>query len=541
MESGDIRRPHRGARRRRLGAILSLTLLTAGASAGLAAPAPRLDFTPVELDLARALAPDPGLAAFYGARGLRPIFTAPEAAAQRDALIAAVETAPAHGLPPARYDAAGLAAARDRADGATELAFAHSFSAWAHDLGGGLIADPRKIDSGIKREVLRRPLDTLLTEFAQSADPAAVLAALAPADPRYRALSEALVAQGALVVPGGVPRVAAPALRPGATGPDVTALRARLTALGIEAGAGDSYDAALTEAVAAYQEKVGLGADGVAGPRTLARLHQGAGPRARALMLSLERMRWLSGHDLRARHVWVNLPDFTARVRENGREVFATRVVIGKAEDNFRTPEFSDRMEYLVVNPRWNVPRSITVKEYLPRLQANPNAVAHLDIVDGRGKVIPRSAINFGKYTAATFPYRMQQKPSDDNALGQVKFIFPNPWNIYLHDTPTRHLFDRSVRAYSHGCIRVGRPADLAQVLLSVQSADPGAVYQKALRSGKESWLHLEPEVPVHLVYFTLLPDDDGKLHSWPDIYGRDAALWAALKKAGLASGEGER
>jgi murein L,D-transpeptidase YcbB/YkuD len=240
-------------------------------------------------------------------------------------------------------------------------------------------------------------------------------------------------------------------------------------------------------------------------------------------------MRWMAGQDLNARHVWVNLPEYNARIMENGREVFETRTVIGKANQEFETPEFTENMQFLVVNPRWNVPRSITVKEYLPRLQANRNAVGHLDVVDSAGRVIGRDRIDFRKYTAANFPYRMRQKPSDDNALGVVKFMFPNPWNIYLHDTPTKHLFNNETRAYSHGCIRIGRPIDLAHELLAGQVGNPEATFQKALRSGQESFLNLRQPIPVHLVYFTAFPDADGQIRRFPDIYGRDAQVHAAL------------
>ena len=156
------------------------------------------------------------------------------------------------------------------------------------------------------------------------------------------------------------------------------------------------------------------------------------------------------------------------------------------------------------------------------------------DIVDGRGNVVARDRIDFGRYTAANFPYRMRQKPSDDNALGLVKFIFPNQWNIYLHDTPSKHLFGETTRAYSHGCIRIGDPFDLAYALLSQQSSNPEGVFQRALATGDEKWLKLTPTVPVHLVYFTAMADPDGQIRFYKDVYGRDAKVWEALGKAGL-------
>ncbi|MBL8563546.1 MAG: L,D-transpeptidase family protein, partial [Gemmobacter sp.] len=193
-------------------------------------------------------------------------------------------------------------------------------------------------------------------------------------------------------------------------------------------------------------------------------------------------------------------------------------------------------MEYMVVNPSWSVPRSITTKEYLPLLKKNPNAAGHLQIVDRNGRVVSRGAVNFGKYTAANFPFAMRQPPSDGNALGLVKFMFPNEWNIYLHDTPSKSLFDREVRAFSHGCIRLGQPFDFAHALLAKQSEDPAATFSQALESGREQALKLDVHVPVHLVYFTAFPTAKGDVHFRRDIYGRDALIFEALREAGVAS-----
>lgn len=505
-----------------------------------ALPAPRLSFSEQEMQLAQQVADHPGLADFYGTNGLKPVFTGAAGAARRAALIEALGQAASHGLPPTRYRQAALRTLdREGADTVEEeIRFARAFADWSRDVSGGIL-DPRRVEPGIKREVQRPRTGDLLRAFAAAADLVAMLAALPPQDARYEALRQALARQSQLVAPGDAPRVAEGLWREGTSDPAVAALRVRLASVGFAAapmGSPLTYDGALAQAVAAYQKAAGLPADGVAGPRTVARLNRGTGPEAEAILVALERMRWMRGHDLNARHVWVNLPEFNARIYENGREVFETRVVIGKANREFETPEFSETMKYMVVNPRWNVPRSITVKEYLPRLQANRHAVGHLDVVDGAGNVIARDRIDFRKYSAKTFPYRMRQKPSDDNALGQVKFMFPNPWNIYLHDTPTKHLFNQSSRAYSHGCIRVGRPVDLAHELLKGQVESPEAVFSKALKSGRETYLNLRPPVPVHLVYFTAFPDESGQIRRFPDIYGRDALVHAALVKAGLDS-----
>ena len=175
----------------------------------------------------------------------------------------------------------------------------------------------------------------------------------------------------------------------------------------------------------------------------------------------MERERWMN-MPLGDRHIWVNLADFTAQIRDGDKVTFETRAVIGANECDRRSPEFSDEMEMMVVNPTWYVPRSITVKEYLPMLQRNPYAAGHLRIIDRAGRVVDRATRSISRqYTEHNFPFAMSQPPSDGNALGKVKFLFPNHWNIYLHDTPAKSLFDREVRAFSHGCIRLNDPSTL--------------------------------------------------------------------------------
>ncbi|MCQ0969754.1 L,D-transpeptidase family protein [Paracoccus sp. TK19116] len=501
------------------------------------AVAPRLSFTADEMALARAVADEPALANFYGQNGLKPIFSGPGSEARRAAVIAAIATARDHGLPPARYGADALQSA-DPSTIAGEVMFARAFARWADDLSAGILK-PASVDPGIKREVKHPSVARLMREFTSSGDPAAVLAAIAPRDPRYIALQRTLADRGRLTAPEGTPLAPAGLWRVGARDPRLGDLRLRLSAMGFQtAPTSDTslYDDGLSDAVMRFQKAAGLPSDGVAGPRTIERLNGGADQSTRMIMVAMERMRWMAVHDLNARHVWVNIPEFNARIMDGGTEVFITRTVVGKTDPTMRTPEFSDEMEHVVVNPRWNVPRSITVKEYLPRLKANRNAVAHLDVVDSRGNVIPRGNINFAQYSEASFPYRMRQKPSSDNALGLVKFIFPNPWNIYLHDTPTKHLFGERTRSFSHGCVRVGDPFDLATALLSQQSSDPRGVFERALASGRETFLELTPHLPVHLVYFTAFPDESGEIRFYGDVYGRDARVWDALAKAGLES-----
>ncbi len=505
-------------------------------------PAPRFDFTEDQVLLALALADRPAIASYYGQNGLKPVFTGPDGAARRVALIEAMSAAVAHGLPSGRYPVARLRslppAGTAPMRAASEAEFAFAFALWVHDLSAGML-DPGKIDPGIKRRPAGVNVAKVLDEFVTSPDPAKVLADLAPKDPRYLALQAELARMGAMLAPAGTPDVPPGMWRPGVKGPEILRLRARLAALGFAAAGVDPelYDEDLADAVRQYQTHVGLQADGVAGPTTVDRLNRRPGARMRAIVVAMERLRWMHGIDLNQRHVWVNLPEFNVRIMEGGRETFVSRTVIGKDTPDRRSPEFSDMMEYLVVNPSWNVPRSITAKEYLPRLRQNRYALSHLEVVDSRGRVVPRANINFANYSDKNFPFRLRQKPSGDNALGIVKFIFPNDWNIYLHDTPSKSLFSNATRAYSHGCIRVADPRDLAAALLSKQSDDPAGLFERAVNSGKETWIHLEPELPVHLVYFTAFPNEAGAIRYYPDIYGRDARLYAAMAEAGLELG----
>lgn len=528
---------------RRTGQILLAiaVALSGGAPSAVAgAPSPRLEFSPAEWVLARAVADDPGLAAWYGSTGLQPVFAAPDSAPLRAALIAEAGQARMHGLPDV-YGVEHLRAldrsVHQHAEIEMEIAFARSFSRWVHDVGGGIL-DPRRVHPEIRRDVPRASLEQQLNRFVHAPDPVAALASVAPQAPEYRALQTALAARTGPVIDPSLPEIPTGVWREGARDPAIALMRARLAAAGLASASPDPqlFDPDLGRQLRAYQARVGLAPDGVAGPRTLDRLNGGKGADSRDLLIALERMRWMNGHDLTARMIWVNLPEFNVRVKDGGRTIYESRAVIGKDRDDWRTPEFSDVMQNVVVNPSWNVPRSMAIRDYLPRLQKNRFAVAHLDVVDSRGRVVDRASVDFSRYTAKSFPYRLRQKPSADNALGEVKFIFPNSMNIYLHDTPTKGLFSESVRAFSNGCIRVQKPVELAHVLLEGASADPAATYARARQAGAERFLKVTGQ-PVHLVYFTTTVDEDGTIRHFRDIYDRDPAVWRALQQAAAEAG----
>jgi murein L,D-transpeptidase YcbB/YkuD len=409
-----------------------------------------------------------------------------------------------------------------------------TYIAYASDLSSGVLV-PTSLDDGILREVTR-PDPAMLLARAESADLGAFLNDLAPKAPEYSRLMKEKFALEARIAAGGFgPAVGAARLEPAAYGPAVVRLRDRLMALGyITRSATQTYDRPLQLAVQRFQHDNGLTADGVAGASTIDALDNSPDTRLQSVIVAMERLRWMKDVVRGDRHIWVNQPDFTARIVDGGRVVFQTRTVIGKDVPDQRSPEFSDMMDHMVINPSWSVPRSITVKEYLPLLQSNRNAVGHLDVIDGSGNVVPRGAVNFGAYSARTFPFSLRQPPSDGNALGKVKFMFPNPHNIYLHDTPAKTLFDNEVRAYSHGCIRLGDPFDFAYALLSAQTDDPKAEFARHLNTGQETYVALDQPLPVHLVYFTARPNAKGTIGYRRDVYGRDARIFQALKDAGV-------
>lgn len=490
--------------------------------------------------LAEAAASDEGIAAFYRGNGFATLWTGPQDQARRHALISALTVAGLHGLPVARYDAAKLiaqaqAAVTEGDRGRVEMALTAAYLAYARDLKSGAL-EPVKVDAGIIRDVLRPDPANLLAGIALAPNPDAYLRGLAPKAPEYARLMKEKFALEASIANGGWGAgIAVSTLEPGAQGDAVVALRNRLLALGyLQRSSTASYDRAIQRAVQMFQLDQGLTADGVAGQSTIAALNAAPQDRLKSVVVAMERLRWMEGKPLGARHIWVNQPDFTAQIIDNGRVTFQTRAVIGKDVPDQRSPEFSDEMEYMVINPSWGVPRSIIVKEYLPLLQRNPNAVGHLQVVDGNGRVVPRGAVNFAAYSASSFPFGLRQPPSDGNALGKVKFMFPNPNNIYLHDTPAKSLFANEVRAYSHGCIRLGDPFDFAYTLLAAQTADPKGDFQSHLDTDQESSVSLDTKIPVHLVYFTAWPSAKGVMTYRRDVYGRDGRIFDALTQAGV-------
>ena len=443
-----------------------------------------------------------------------------------------------HALPTLRYDAIYLNNQFRNARTATELGLVEAlltskFLEYSSNIQTGILK-PASVDKEIVRKIPYRSVGDYLKTFS-SVTPGEFFKGLHPQSKQYSALLtekkrlEKIISQG-----GWSTELPMELLRPGDIGNEVVLLRNALIKRGyLKSNFSEIYDGNLRRAVQLFQLRHGLAPDGIAGPATFSEIGRTAEERLASVIVALERERW-TNFDLGSRHVIVNLPDFSTKLFEDGALIFETRNVIGTPVDEQRTPEFSDVIEHIITNPTWNVPKSITLKEYLPEMQEDPLAHDYLELVDLDREIVPRSFVDFNEYDEETFPYDLKQMPSITNALGLVKFMFPNQYSIYLHDTPSKPLFDLEVRAFSHGCIRLQKPFEFAYELLKPQTSDPKAQFQEAIGTGEETVVYLRKPVQVHLIYRTAFVDELGVINYRRDIYGRDAAIYEALIKAGI-------
>jgi len=470
----------------------------------------------------------------YEPGGLAPIWLRdgkPTAAAL--AMIAAFSGAAERGIPD-DYGAPALADAAQRLGGGTA---ASAEEQGLFDTGLSIAAlryvsetylgrvDPRSIN--YPYDAPRREFDAapIVRELADGGDPVARLASLDPPLPQYAQLRAALAQYRALAARGDLAVVPAmPKLEPGDAHAGVPALRAHLATLGdlpadAPAPAPESverYDEALAAAVKRYQARHGLAADGVIGPATLKSLQVPIADRVVQIELAMERMRWLP-YDWPPRFIVVNLPEFRLRAYDTAGgplPALEMNVVVGEAAATRRhkTPVLMADMKYVVFRPYWMVPQSIIRKEIMPKLARDPDYLAR-NSMEMRGN-------------------RVRQRPGRGNSLGLVKFIFPNPHHVYLHDTPSKGLFSRARRDFSHGCIRVSDPPALAEFVLAENDGWDRARIERAMRNGPDDrHVHLTTPMPVYLLYATATPDDAGELHFFDDIYGHDASLRTQLAK----------
>lgn len=537
-----------GLKSTRLAIFLAFASVFAGVSVSSARETPQ-ESRPVAAEHPRAAE---AIEVFYNERGLQPFWLTPsDGLRNADYLLGALGDAASHGLSPARYrfdqlsSQVALLTPESSLDEVARLerALSSAFLLYLDDLRAGA-ADPEALDLKVHVDPARPDPLRMLREMAQINDVPQVLEQIVPTDPRYRRLRDALNTMTAQAKAGGWgPTVPGRGLKKGETSVAADALRRRLIAMGdlppepelmsTASSTVSTYDERLQGAVAQFQDRHGLVADGIAGPATLRALNQPIGRRIAQTMLNLERLRWRANQKL-GRRIEVNQAAFRMTVFDDtDTPLHESRVVIGKSERRLQTPEFSRSMSYLVLNPRWNVPRSIVSREFLPAAKADPTFFERQNMdLYRRGKIIDATKdVNWEQMTPEIFGehFGVIQKPGPGNALGNVKFMFPNGHNIYLHDTPSKHLFSQEMRAHSHGCVRVERPFALAWLLLSEQSADPGTMIENILATGDETEVPLERPIPIHLMYMTSWVDHTGTLHFREDVYGRDEALARAL------------
>ena len=373
----------------------------------------------------------------------------------------------------------------------------------------------------------------ILEQLINSDTLAAAVAALAPRHALYLRLRAELARYRAADAAGGWPMIdAGPVLEVGMTDPRVPVVRSRLAATGdlpatAAATGGERYDQDLSEGVTRYQARLGLVPDGMLGPRTRAELNAPPMLRIKTLRVNLERARWvLPG--LGSTFVAVNIPAYRAYFVRDDSLVWSGRAVVG--EPYLQTPEFQSQITSLVLNPTWTVPPQILTDEVLPDIRRDSTYLARngMQVIDRTGAVVNPVDVDWDRYDGRNLPYRIVQAPGSENPLGRIKFIFPNAYAVYLHDTPARALFQRSRRTFSHGCIRVQHPMALATALLN-DSTWTEAALDSVVALEAETTVALPHQVPVLILYWTAWPAEDGALNFRPDVYGRDSPVLAAL------------
>lgn len=481
----------------------------------------------------------PDVQGFYAGRNAAPAWVRDDGAvAQVDDLLAALDTAGEHGLNAGDYNRDVLALKiREMKDHKSEgkppaaavanldVAITSSLLTLGHDVALGRTR-PSSID---RRWKARRLAPDFAGTLGMAADHLELwLNRIRPQHVEYAQLQQALQALQGQRGKGGWPRVPASALTPGRTSPAVVALRRRLAASGHLTGTAATsespmYDQGVTAAVKAFQEHHTLKADGVADAATISTMNVPIEDRLRQVALNLERWRWMPD-DFGSRHLIVNIPSYHVIARENGRNIMDIRVVVGKPGNE--TPVFSGEMTTVVFSPYWNIPDTIAEGETVPALARDRKYLDKNNIeVLRRSKtgvdlVNPKDVDWDDEESLKTLMFR--QKPGPNNALGHVKFLFPNEYDVYLHDTPADALFARTGRAFSHGCVRVEEPETLAKYVLQGDDNWNEPKILEAMNAGIEKPVKLKESIPVHIVYFTATIDENGGLHLLNDVYGYD-------------------
>jgi L,D-transpeptidase YcbB len=461
---------------------------------------------------------------------------------QLDALMRALRSAEGEGLDPELYNVSMLEERRKEASkgfltskgfdpkeaGALDVWLTYLYMKYASDLADGL-SDLVRADRTWKIKPERFNPQAHLEEALLENRIEDSLDELKPQAAEYDRLRRALAAHRRQREAGGWPRVPAMKLRPGAKSQHAAALAKRLAASGDYAGAIPAagravYSPALQEAVKKFQRRHGLADDGVVGPEVIAALNVPIERRIDQIALNMERWRWLP-RDLGERYILVNIPEMRLDVYDGDQVPLTMRVVVGKRDT--QTPIFNDEMTYLVFSPYWNVPPGIAQDETLPSVMSDPGFLErnNMELVDKAGNVVEPVSVDL----ANPEEYRFRQKPGAGNSLGLVKFMFPNQFNVYLHDTPADSLFARATRSFSHGCVRLEDPVALAQYVLRDQPQWSRDRITEAMHAGEEQAVKLKAPIPVYLGYWTARVHPDNTVQFRGDVYQVDRRQAARL------------
>ena len=451
-------------------------------------------------------------------------------------LVKALNDAKADGLDPQDYDALALfqklGSGNDSTLADLEIHLSTSLVSFAQHLNAGRV-NPNSVNKETVIYPAAISAEKVLNKGGKTKYIKPYLRLLAPHTPRYERLRVALAGYSRIAEKGGWPEIpAGEVIKPDGEDSRIPLLRKRLAVSGDLATITDSnsllYNPDLVQGVKNFQKRHGLEVDGVIGGNTLKALNVSIEERIAMMEYNLERRRWMQ-NDYGSHYIFANLADQVLKVVKNEKTVHAELVQVGLPYH--RTPVFSDEMEYIEINPYWNVPYSIATRELLPKLKENPNAYTAQNFeVLREGKVIPAASVPWNNYSTANFPVRLRQRPGEKNALGRIKFMFPNEFNVYIHDTPSKQKFNSASRFFSHGCLRLKDPLKMAEVLLGDQGWSREKI-DNTVHSKARTVVKLKQTIPVHVAYLTSWVNKDGSVHFRRDVYGRDAILAEALSK----------
>ncbi len=499
------------------------------------------------------------LPGFYRARDYRPAWI-DDALRLGDArgLIAALRLVTEDGLDPANYHLAALESLIAEIDTARaedprsvppgsladlEMLLTDGFLLCGSHLVRGQV-DPETIQSVWQVKGRVEDLAAALEKGLAARDVPAAIDSLRPGHAVYRGLRRAYREHGAVVAAGGWPGFPpGPKLAKGDRGERVTALRRTLAAMGDFSETGtpeepELFDDALAGALKAFQRRHGLDPDGAVGAETAAALNVTAAERLRQIRANLERWRWIT-QDLGEKYVLVNAADYRVSVYEGGQAVMSMQAIVGRAYR--QTPDFSGRMSYITLNPPWNVPPRLAREDILPHVKKDPaylrkKGIRVLENWTAGAQEIDPGDIDWDQVRPESLSYKFRQDPGPQNSLGRLMFMFPNKFDVYMHDTPDRGLFTRAARNLSSGCIRIERPLDLAVYMLRDDPSWSREKLEAAIATGRTQSIPLRRDPPsVHVLYWTAWLGGDGRIQFRQDVYLRDAALDRALAERASA------